>query len=145
MKKIFLITLISLLFLPMFLLTTNKTLAAGILPEASGGNASTGAATCAGDKNYCGDYSLNDFVKLGINISTFILGIVGSLSLIMFIYGGVTFIISAGSSDKIAQAKKIITASIIGLLIVFTSFIIISFATSSLGVATPFIFDGKLK
>ena len=80
-----------------------------------------------------GDYQLIDFVILAINISKWILGIVGSLSLIMFIYGGFTFLISAGASDKISDAKKIIVAAVVGLVIVFTSFLIIQFVMGSMG------------
>jgi isoprenylcysteine carboxyl methyltransferase (ICMT) family protein YpbQ len=51
----------------------------------------------------------------------------------MFIYGGFTFLISAGSSEKIGEARKIIIAAVIGLLIVFASYIIIKFVLQSLG------------
>ncbi|MHB8903642.1 MAG: hypothetical protein ACYC40_00870 [Patescibacteria group bacterium] len=83
----------------------------------------------------CGDYELNDFIILAINISRWILGIVGSLTLIMFIYGGFIFLISTGSSEKIGEAKKIITAAVVGLLIVLSSFLIIKFVLSSMGIA----------
>ncbi|MFA5023907.1 MAG: hypothetical protein WC523_03045 [Patescibacteria group bacterium] len=102
----------------------------GIIPEA------TGPVTegCVGGATYCGDYALNDFVVLAINASRWILGIVGSLALLMFIYGGVMFLISAGSSEKIGQARKIIVAAAVGLLIVFASFLIIKFVLASMGI-----------
>jgi len=78
-------------------------------------------------KEYCGDYTLNDFVKIIVNVAHFILSITGSLALLVFIYGGVMFLISAGSSEKIEQAKKIITGAVIGIVIVFASYTIISF------------------
>jgi len=80
-----------------------------------------------------GDYTLNDILTIAVDASKWILGIVGSLTLIMFIYGGFTFLISAGSSDKIGEAKKIITAAVVGLIIVFSSYLIISFVIGSLG------------
>lgn len=80
-----------------------------------------------------GDYTLNDILLIAIGASRWILGIVGSLALLMFIYGGFTFLISAGSSDKIGQAKKILVAAVIGLIIVFSSYLIIQFVLSSLG------------
>lgn len=83
----------------------------------------------------CGNYELNDFIILAINISRWILGIVGSLTLVMFIYGGFIFLISTGSSEKIGEAKKIITAAVVGLLIVLSSFLIIKFVLSSMGIA----------
>jgi len=86
-----------------------------------------------GTKYTNGDYSLNDILGIAIKASQWILGIVGSLTLLMFIYGGFTFLISGGSSDKIGDAKKIITAAAVGLIIVFSSYLIIKFVIGSLG------------
>lgn len=80
-----------------------------------------------------GDYTLDDILAIAIGASRWILGIVGSLALIMFIYGGFLFLISAGSSEKISEAQKIITAAVIGLFIVFASYLIIKFVLQSLG------------
>lgn len=81
-----------------------------------------------------GNYTIDDFVILAIRISRIILGIVGSLSLIMFIYGGFMFLISAGSSESITKARKIIIAAIIGLIIVFASYLIIKFVLGAIGI-----------
>jgi len=88
-----------------------------------------------------GDYGLDDFVILAIRVSRWILGIVGSLTLIMFIYGGITFLTSAGGSEAIGRAKKIIVAAIIGLIIVFTSWLIIRFVMQSMGLS----WEGKIE
>lgn len=81
-----------------------------------------------------GSYSLNDIMGIIIGASKWILGIVGSLALLMFIYGGFMFLISAGSSDKIGQAQKILVAAVIGLIIVFSSYMIIRFVSQAIGV-----------
>ena len=86
-----------------------------------------------GTKYNTGDYELNDFVQVGVNVTKIILGTVGSLSLLMFVYGGVMMLISAGNSDQVSKAKGIIMAAIIGLVIVFVSYIIVSFVISALG------------
>ena len=52
----------------------------------------------------------------------------------MFIYGGFMFLISAGSADSVGKAKQIITAAVIGLIIVFSSYLIIKFTLDSMGV-----------
>lgn len=80
-----------------------------------------------------GDYGLNDILSLATWASTWILGIVGSLTLAMFVYGGFLMLTSAGSSEKVGEAKKVIIAAAIGLLIVFASYSIIRFVASSLG------------
>jgi len=121
----------------MFIGAVNIVTAAGLVPEASG------SACDKGDATYCGNYTLNDFIKLAILASQWILGIVGSLSLIMFIYGGFMFLISSGSSDKVGQAKKIIIAAVIGLIIVFSSYLIIRFVTGALGVNSEYQLGAK--
>ncbi|MFA5155725.1 MAG: pilin [Patescibacteria group bacterium] len=106
----------------------------GILPQATGKQSDCkNPATGNYDANYCGDYAVNDFIALGINVAKWVMGIVGSLALIMFIYGGFMFLISGGSSEKVEKAKKIIIAAVIGLVIVFASYLIIKFVMQSMG------------
>ena len=80
-----------------------------------------------------GGYTLTDILNLGISLTTWILGIVGSLTLAMFIYAGFTMLISAGNSQKVSQAKGILMAAVIGLAIVFSSYLIIKFVLAALG------------
>lgn len=98
-----------------------------LIPEPGG----TPTPGCNSDN--CGDYTLDDFVKLGVNVSNIILGLVGSLSLLMFVYGGVSFLISAGNAEAVSKARKIIVAAVLGLAIVFASYIIIQFVLEGLG------------
>jgi len=101
----------------------------GILPTPTGAGGG-----CPDDyKGNCGNYEVIDFISLAVNASQWILGMVGALSLIMFIYGGFTFLISAGSSENITKAKNILTASVIGLIIVFSSWLIIKFVIGTMG------------
>lgn len=94
----------------------------------------TGSGGCpAGYSGNCGNYALNDFVRIGDNVSRWIMGIVGSLSLLMFIYGGFVWLTSAGSSDKVTKGKSIIIGAVIGLVIVFTSYMIIGFVLEKAG------------
>ena len=83
----------------------------------------------------CGNYTLDDIVMIAIRASKWILGIVGSLALLMFVYGGFMFLISAGSSDKVSKAKTIITAAVAGLIIVFSSYLIIQFVLKTVGIS----------
>lgn len=50
------------------------------------------------------------------------LGIVGSLALLMFIYGGFVWLTSAGSSDKVTKGKNILVWATIGLVVIFMSY-----------------------
>lgn len=80
-----------------------------------------------------GDYQLNDFIEIAVNISQLILGITGSLALLMFVYGGIMFLISAGNTERVAQAQKIIVSAVVGIIIVFASWMIINLIMTSLG------------
>jgi len=84
-------------------------------------------------KQYCGDYELNDFASIAVKIAQIILGLTGSLALLMFIYGGVMFLVSAGSSEKIATARSVIVGAVIGIFIVFASYMIIGFVFKATG------------
>ncbi|MFA5420937.1 MAG: hypothetical protein WC280_02865, partial [Patescibacteria group bacterium] len=79
-----------------------------------------------------GDYELNDVLRVGVRVTKIILGVVGSLALLFFVYGGVMFLISAGSSDKVSKAKGIIVNAVIGLAIVFLSYLIVQFVMNAL-------------
>ncbi len=55
------------------------------------------------------------------------LGIVGSLALLMFIFGGFTWMTSAGSAEKVTKGKNIMVWAAIGLVIIFSSYAIVKF------------------
>ena len=84
-----------------------------------------------------GSYQLSDAMALVIHIADIILQVVGVLTFAMFIYGGFLFLISAGQAESIKKAKKIIVAAVIGLIIVFVSYLLVSFFIGTLTDKTP--------
>ncbi len=58
---------------------------------------------------------------IGIVIDA-VLGIVGSLALLMFVFGGITWMTSSGSADKVKKGRDIIVWAAIGLVIVFSAY-----------------------
>lgn len=86
-----------------------------------------------GGKKKTGDYTLNDMVSILPMYANRFLGIAGSLALLAFIYGGVMFLISAGNTERVTKARTIIIGAVIGLIIVFASFMIINFIITGLG------------
>lgn len=56
-----------------------------------------------------------------------ILGVVGSIALIMFIFGGLTWMTSSGSADKVKKGRDMIIWSIIGLAVIFASYGLVRF------------------
>lgn len=75
---------------------------------------------------------LNDVLQVIVNISVFILGISGTLVLVMFIYGGFLWLASHGNEDMVSDGKKTMTGAVIGLMIVFGSYTAITFFISVL-------------
>lgn len=101
---------------------------AGIIPP------ETGPSTCAPEQEgRCGNYTLNDGVQLMVNVADWILGIVGSLALLMFVIGGFMFLISGGNTKTVEKGKDILIGAVIGLILVFSSYMIIKFSMSAMG------------
>lgn len=69
--------------------------------------------------------------------SSIALYIVGAISVVMLIWGGLRYILSGGDSKKITDAKNTILYAIIGLIIAWLSYAIIHFVLKAIdGVTT---------
>lgn len=66
-------------------------------------------------------------------ITNTILYVIGIVSVIMLIFGGFRYVISAGDSKKITDAKNTILYAIIGLIIALLSYAIVHFVISTIG------------
>ncbi len=62
-----------------------------------------------------------------------VLAIIGSLALLMLVYGGLSIILAAGNDTKIKQGKSIVTYTAIGLVVIFMSYAAITFFLNTLG------------
>jgi len=56
-----------------------------------------------------------------------LLGIVGTLFMVLIIYAGIMWMTAQGSEEKVAKAKKILSNSVIGLIIVIISYFVVEF------------------
>lgn len=65
-----------------------------------------------------------------------VLYIVGFISVVMLIWGGIRYIISGGDSKKITDAKNTILYAILGLIIVFFAYAIVNFVLNAIGAQT---------
>lgn len=68
-----------------------------------------------------------------INVINAILGIVGGLTFIVFIYNGFRFILALGNEEVLGKAKKGIFWSLAGLLVILLAYTIVKYVFSSLG------------
>lgn len=67
------------------------------------------------------------------NIISAVMGIIGSLALAMFIYGGFTWMTAAGNSERVSKGKDILIWATLGLIAIFASYSIIKFLIGSIG------------
>lgn len=77
--------------------------------------------------NPLGTESVNELVGRVINS---VMGIVGSLALLMFVYGGLTWMTSSGSQDKVKKGKDILLWSAVGLIVIFGAYALTKFIIS---------------
>ncbi|MFA6322211.1 MAG: TrbC/VirB2 family protein [Candidatus Buchananbacteria bacterium] len=78
----------------------------------------------------------NDIREGVMNIVNVLLGFLGILAIIIILWGGFRWMTSGGNEEKVGEAKKVITAGIIGLIIIFTAYAIATFVISQMLAAT---------
>ncbi len=72
---------------------------------------------------------LNDVFKTIINVLLFI---IGAVSVIMLIYGGIRYTTSGGNANSVTAAKNTIMYAIVGLVIAIFAFAIVNFVVDQL-------------
>lgn len=72
-----------------------------------------------------GSKDLKDTV---ITFIQWILGLLALIAVIMILYGGFVWLTAGGNEEKVASAKKVISAAVIGLVVVLISWAIAIFA-----------------
>ena len=69
-------------------------------------------------------------VSVGVVVKG-ILSLVGTIFLVLTIYAGILWMTAQGNEDRVAKAKNIIQAAVIGLFVVMAAYAITSFITGS--------------
>lgn len=73
-----------------------------------------------------------DLPELIARIISWIIGIVGIVLVVLFVYGGVVYATSAGNEDRIEMGKKIMLYAIIGVLIIAIAFAVSRYVVQAL-------------
>ncbi|MET0980221.1 MAG: pilin [Candidatus Saccharimonadales bacterium] len=73
--------------------------------------------------------SLNTTIRDVVNVMLYIIGV---LSVIMIVFGGIRYVISAGDSTKVAAAKNTVLYSVVGLVVALLSYAIVNFVLTNL-------------
>lgn len=79
-----------------------------------------------------GNCGVSDILIVLVNFAEFLLGVSGAVALLFFVYGGFTMLTSAGRSDQVEKGKTILRNAVIGIVIIFTSGVIVRFTTQAL-------------
>ena len=72
---------------------------------------------------------LNDVFKTVVNV---LLYVIGALSVVMLIFGGIRYTLSAGDSNKVTAAKNTIMYALIGLVVAFLAYAIVNWVLGSI-------------
>ncbi len=67
------------------------------------------------------------FVSLLLQLANYLFGIIGALALGAFVYGGFLLILSQGNPEKVKQGTGAMINAVIGLLIAFGGYVLVSF------------------
>jgi len=107
MKKIFIASILILIFFTIFPI---ETYGQGLVP-------------CGGAGNPC---KLCHFFVLLNNIWVLILKIVAGIAAITFTVGGIMFLFAGNNPAMLQSGKKVVTSTVIGLLIIFGSWMLVN-------------------
>ncbi len=61
-----------------------------------------------------------------------VLGVIGSLALVMFIYGGATWMTSAGNQEQVTKGKQIIIWAALGIIMIFSAYALVKFVLTTI-------------
>jgi len=73
-----------------------------------------------------------DFKASLIKIVNVVLSLLGILAIAVILFGGFKWMVSGGAEEKVASARQMIIAGIIGLAIILASYAIVRFVVESL-------------
>jgi len=80
-----------------------------------------------------GNKPLVETVSQIINV---LLGLLGVIAVVIILMGGFKWMTAAGNEEKVGEAKKLLGAGIVGLVIILAAFAIASFVITNLATAT---------
>lgn len=105
--------------------------------ESGGGNVGNASSTGSQPPPVVIDNPLgniNTVQKLVGQVISTVLGILGSIALLMFIYGGLVWLTSGGNEKQVTKGRDVLLWATVGLVIIFSSYIILRFVFFAIGV-----------
>jgi len=98
------------------------------------GPASSGVRSggCDPATELCNPLPASDIPSLLGNVLRALFAVLGSVALLMFIYGGFVWLTSGGEAEKIQKGKDTMVWAVLGIAIIFASFAIVTFVIDTL-------------
>ncbi len=62
-----------------------------------------------------------------------VLGLVGGLALLIFVYGGLVWMTAAGAQEKVTKGRNILFWATVGIVVIFSSYAAVRFIMTSMG------------
>lgn len=89
-----------------------------------------------------GDCTVNDMLLILVRVTKLILGVMGSVALLMFTYGGYVFLTSAGRAEQVTKGKTILVNAVLGIAVILLSWtivnlILVAFSLGRGGIGEP--------
>ena len=131
MKAFFQKALQALVLVPALALGVSAVLPSAVSADCSSDNLSisSGAACAQGNGQAANLFGTGGIFQTITNILLFL---VGAISVIMLIIGGIRYVVSGGDQSAVTSAKNTILYAIVGIVVAFLAFAAVSFVTSSL-------------
>ncbi len=126
MKKTVKAVILGLLMIPMLLLSASTAVGATASETIKkGADKVNPGGSCLFTNDTCKD----GIVTKGINTALFV---IGALAVIMLIFGGIRYTISAGDSKQVEAAKNTILYAIIGIVVALLAGAVVNFVLTNL-------------
>jgi len=77
------------------------------------------------------DLASGNLETTAVNIINTLLGLLGLIALVMILIGGFKWMTSGGNEEKVGEAKKLLGAGVIGLIIILAAYAIANYVVGT--------------
>lgn len=82
--------------------------------------------------------NINSLVEVLVKYGTNVFRLIGAMAFVMFVIGGFTMIFSMGNAERAKKGRDILVAAVVGIIIVFSAYLIVKFLLDALQVTSGF-------
>lgn len=130
MKKAFRTALVGLLAIPVLALGVSFALPSGQYAGAEEYTIANGASDAKSSSQQADLFGTDGLFTKIINAALYL---IGAISVLMLIYGGIRYTLSAGNATSVTAAKNTILYAIVGIVVSLLAFAIVNWVLTTLG------------